>query len=60
MLVGLSSALTLILISPEMYLRYGLLASEAPLPLNNPALIALPLSWLTLVLVSRHTRDLPR
>lgn len=55
MLVGMSSALTLILISPEMYVRYGLLASEAPLPLNNPALIALPLSWITLILVSRRT-----
>ena len=57
MLVGMSSALTLILISPEMYVRYGLLASEAPLPLNNPALIALPLSWVTLVLVSRRTAN---
>lgn len=55
MLVGMTSALTLILISPEMYVRYGLLASEAPLPLNNPALIALPLSWVTLILVSRRT-----
>ncbi|MDD2557482.1 MAG: cation acetate symporter [Desulfuromonadaceae bacterium] len=55
MLVGMTTALVLILISPEMYVRYGLLAAEAPLPLNNPALIALPLSWLTLVLVSRRT-----
>ncbi|MDY0212919.1 MAG: cation acetate symporter [Desulfuromonadaceae bacterium] len=55
MLVGMITALTLILISPEMYVRYGLLAAEAPLPLNNPALIALPLSWLTLVMVSRRT-----
>ncbi len=57
MLVGMSSALTLILLSPEMYVRYGLLASEAPLPLNNPALIALPLSWVTLVVVSRCTTN---
>lgn len=57
MLVGMTTALTLILISPEMYVRYGLLAAEAPLPLNNPALIALPLSWLTLVLVSRRTAN---
>jgi cation/acetate symporter len=60
MLVGMSSALVLILLSPEMYVRYGLLASEAPLPLNNPALIALPLSWITLILVSRRTTPSPR
>ncbi|MBN2644403.1 MAG: cation acetate symporter [Desulfuromonadaceae bacterium] len=55
-LVGLVSALALIMLSPEMYLRYGLLASEAPFALNNPALVAIPLSWLTLIAVSLRTR----
>ncbi|WP_320056580.1 cation acetate symporter [Desulfuromonas thiophila] len=55
-ITGLVAALLLILLSPEMYLRYGLLAADAPFALNQPALVALPLSTLVLVLVSRLTR----
>lgn len=51
-LVGMVSALGLILLSPDMFVRYGLDKASAPLNLNNPAIISVPLSFLTLVVVS--------
>ncbi len=51
-LVGLTSALGLILISPDMWVRYGLLPQDAPIQFNSPALISIPLSVLALVVVS--------
>ena len=35
---------------------YGLNPTQAPLPLNNPGIIAIPLSFITLVLVSLMTQ----
>jgi len=55
-LVGLVSALGLILISPDMYVRYGLLPSDAPIAINSPALISIPLSFAALVVVSLLTK----
>ena len=54
-LVGIVSSLGLILISPDMYVRYGLLPSDAPMTLNNPGIISIPLSFLALILVSLIT-----
>lgn len=54
--VGLVSAMGLILISPDMYIRYGLLPTDAPISFNSPALISIPLSFLTLVIVSLLTQ----
>lgn len=54
--VGLVSAMGLILISPDMYIRYGLLPSDAPISFNSPALISIPLSFITLVVVSLLTQ----
>jgi cation/acetate symporter len=51
-LVGMFSAIGLILLSPDMFQRYGLAPTSAPIALNNPGIISIPLSFLTLVVVS--------
>jgi len=55
-MVGLVSALGLILISPDMWVRYGLLPGDAPISINSPALISIPLSFISLVVVSLLTQ----
>jgi cation/acetate symporter len=55
--VGMFSAVGLILLSPDMYVRYGMLPSQAPVALNNPGIISIPLSFLTLVVVSLMTQS---
>lgn len=55
-LVGIVSALTIILLSPDMYTRYGLDPATAPMPLGNPGIISIPLSFLTLIVVSLMTQ----
>ena len=55
--VGIISALGIILLSPEMYKEvYKLDPAMAPFSLDNPAIISMPLSFLTLVLVSLATQ----
>jgi cation/acetate symporter len=55
--VGLVSALGLILLSQETFINvYGLVDVTAPVPINNPAIISIPLSFLTLVIVSLLTK----
>ncbi|MCP5052684.1 MAG: cation acetate symporter [bacterium] len=58
-LVGIISALTIILLSPDMYDRYGLDPASAPIPLGNPGIISIPLSFITLIVVSLMTRKKP-
>lgn len=53
--VGIVSSLTLIAFSPELYTLYGLNPLDAPVPLNNPGIISIPLSFITLVVVSLLT-----
>jgi cation/acetate symporter len=55
-IVGILSSIFLILISPTMYEMYGLAKSAAPMPLDNPGIISIPLSFLTLVFVSLFTQ----
>jgi cation/acetate symporter len=55
-LVGIIAALGLILISPSMYVRYGLDPATAPVPFSNPGIISIPLSFITLVVVSLMTQ----
>ena len=55
--VGLVSALGLILLSPDMWVRYGLLPQDAPVAFNSPALISIPLSFIALVVVSLMTQN---
>jgi cation/acetate symporter len=54
-LVGMISALTLILLSPAMFERYGLPGS-AVFPLDNPGIVSIPLSFVTLIVVSLLTQ----
>ena len=54
--VGIITAIGLILLSPEMYGRYGLNPAAAPVPFSNPGIISIPLSFITLVVVSLLTR----
>jgi cation/acetate symporter len=39
-----------------MYVRYGLNPDTAPIPFNNPGIISIPLSFLTIVVVSLLTQ----
>lgn len=50
--VGIISSLGLIAFSPELYKLYGLSPLDAPIPINNPGIISIPLSFITLVVVS--------
>lgn len=56
-IVGMVSALGIILLSPEMYKEvYKLDPARALFRLDNPAIISMPLSFLTLVVVSLATK----
>lgn len=55
-LVGMISAMTLILLSPSMFERYGLDSSSAPMPFDNPGIISIPLSFITIIVVSLLTQ----
>ena len=54
-IVGAFSAVGLILLSPTMWERYGLLREAAPFPLSNPGIISIPLSFAALIVVSLMT-----
>ncbi len=53
--VGIVASLGLIAFSPELYAIYGLNPLHAPVPLSNPGIISIPLSFITLVVVSLLT-----
>jgi cation/acetate symporter len=46
----------LIALSPELFALYGQNPLDAPFPLNNPGIISIPLSFITLVIVSLLTK----
>jgi cation/acetate symporter len=54
--VGMISALGIILTSPSMYAQYGLGSGAALHGLDNPGIISIPLSFITLVVVSLMTQ----
>lgn len=56
-LVGMISALVIILCSPSMWDRYGLNPADAPIALNNPGIISIPLGFLTVFIVSLLTQS---
>jgi len=57
-LVGLVSALGLILLSQKTFDEvYHLTNVVAPVPINNPAIISVPLSFITLIVVSLLTQS---
>ncbi len=55
-LVGIVSALGIILTSPKMWDKYGLIPADAIHQLNNPGIISIPLAFLALVVVSLMTQ----
>jgi cation/acetate symporter len=55
-IVGILSALGMIAFSPELYTLYGMNPLDAPIPFNNPGIISIPLSFITLVVVSLLTQ----
>jgi cation/acetate symporter len=54
--VGIVTSLGLIAFSPELYTLYGMNPLDAPIPLNNPGIVSIPLSFITLVAVSLMTQ----
>ncbi len=54
--VGIVSSLALIAFSPDLYKLYGLDPTTAPIPFTNPGIISIPLSFLTLIVVSLVTK----
>ena len=56
--VGLISAMTIILLSQTTFDNvYKLVGVKAPMPIDNPAIISVPLSFITLVVVSLLTKN---
>lgn len=54
--VGMVTALGIILCSPSMWEKYGLDPINAPIALNNPGIISIPLAFITIVIVSLMTQ----
>jgi cation/acetate symporter len=54
--IGMISALTIILTSPDMYVQYKLNPTTALHSLNQPGIVSIPLSFITLVVVSLLTQ----
>ncbi len=54
--VGILSSIIIILFSPTMYEKYGLLKADALIPLDNPGIVSIPLSFIVLVIVSLLTQ----
>ena len=55
-IVGIVAAIGLILLSPDMYTRYGFDPADAPIPFANPGIVSIPLSFITIVVVSLLTQ----
>jgi cation/acetate symporter len=56
--VGLATSLVWILLSGDAYDKiYGLPAASAPMPFNQPGIVTIPLSFLTLITVSLATAN---
>ncbi len=55
-IVGILSSVIIILLSPTMYEKYGLDKALAPIPLDNPGIISIPLAVIVLVVVSLMTQ----
>lgn len=55
-IMGIVSSLGLIVLSPELYKLYGLDPTTAPVPFSNPGIVSIPLSFVTLVVVSLMTK----
>lgn len=54
--MGIVASLGLIAFSPDLYKQYGLDPTTAPIPFSNPGIVSIPLSFITLVVVSLLTQ----
>lgn len=54
--VGIVASVGLILFSPPLYELFGKDPLTAPIPLKNPGIISIPLSFLTIIIVSLLTK----
>ena len=54
--VGIVASLGLIALSPDLYTLYGLNPLDAPIPFSNPGIVSIPLSFITLIVVSLLTK----
>lgn len=57
---GMIVALGIILMSPDMYARYGLDPASAPISFSQPGLISIPFSFIVLIVVSLVTQKRKR
>jgi cation/acetate symporter len=55
-IVGIVSSIGLILFSPTMFELYGLDPAAAPVPLKNPGIVSIPLSFVAIFVVSLLTK----
>jgi cation/acetate symporter len=55
--VGIVTSVTLIMLSPTAWELYGLPPADAPIPLKNPGIISIPLSFIAIYLVSKLTKS---
>ncbi|HSW67578.1 MAG TPA: cation acetate symporter [Bacteroidales bacterium] len=55
-IVGILTSIILILLSPSMYRQFGLPVEDAIMPIDNPGIISIPLSFITLIVVSLMTQ----
>jgi cation/acetate symporter len=53
---GIIASLGLIALSPDLFKLYGLNPATAPVPLSNPGIVSIPLSFIVLVVVSLLTQ----
>jgi cation/acetate symporter len=55
--VGMVSSLGWVLLSPDAFEKvYGLAGTSSPIPFNQPGIVTIPLSFLTLIVVSLMTK----
>jgi len=55
-IVGIVVSVGIIVFSPTAWELYGLAAADAPIPLKNPGIISIPLSFIAIYLVSKLTK----
>jgi cation/acetate symporter len=55
-IVGIVVSIGIIVFSPTAWELYGLTPADAPIPLKNPGIISIPLSFLVIYVVSRLTK----
>jgi cation/acetate symporter len=53
---GIVAAIGIILLSPDMFTRYGLDPASAPISFSQPGLISIPISFIVLIVVSLATQ----